>query len=274
MLPKLISWPIPIHSYGLMIAIAFLVAVPLMKRDAKKAGIDPNVMHDMSFWGLLLGILGTRILHIVMFPSHYSWGDPVGWIALWNGGLVFQGGPPVVIIFCFFYLKKKGQPTWKTGDVIFPYLALGHAFGRMGCFLNGCCHGAPTDVPWGTSFPKGSPAQLMFEELTQKNGWSCAVHPTQLYSVIALVSLCLFLLFLRNKWHPFDGFTMPVYFCLYSMYRFSVEFLRGDGEVRAWNHLSQQQLICILFFVIGLIMFFIMRSMLRGHAIEEVSEDC
>lgn len=265
MLPKLIEWPVPIHCYGLLIAMAFLICVPLMKRDAKKAGIDPNVINDMAFWGLLLGILGTRILYICQFPESFSWTKPWQWFAIWKGGLTFQGGPPVVAVFCYFYLTKKGQPTWSTADVIFPYLALGHAFGRTGCFLNGCCYGLATNKPWGVSFPPDSYAARQVGHLSNDvAAWSVHVHPTQLYSITALVSLCLFLLFLRKKWNPFGGFTMPVYFILYSLYRFFVEFIRGDDNPKGWGDLSQQQVICLGTIAIGVVMFAIMWFFLRG----------
>jgi len=259
-----------------MIALGFLAALFFIKRDAARSGIDVAVVTDMTFWGLLIGIAGTRLLHIIMFPDYYSWRDPVGWIALWRGGLVFQGGPPLVAVFCYFYLRHYKQPIWKTADIIFPYVALGHAFGRMGCFLKGCCYGARTDLPWGVRFPRvpadlsvyptDSPAFLdharSYPEVSISSDlWSLPVHPTQLYSVVALIALCLVLLLLRKKWHPFYGFTMPVYFVFYSTYRFFVEFVRADHNPNHFgDSFSDQQVFCLVTIVVGILMFFVMKK--------------
>ena len=92
MLPVLFRiGPVPINSYGLMIATGFLVALYFILRDARKAGLDEKAISDAAFFVLPIGILGTRSLHIVMYPETYSWSDPVGWFAIWRGGLVFQG---------------------------------------------------------------------------------------------------------------------------------------------------------------------------------------
>lgn len=253
--------PITIRGYGLMIALGFLTALFLAQRDAKKRGIDANVIADTAFWALLMGLAGTRVLHIAMYPQDYSWHDPVGWVAIWRGGLVFQGGPPAAILFCYYYLRTKQVDPWKVADLAFPYLALGHAMGRIGCFLNGCCYGTRTSLPWGCSFPPGSPAhQEQYGSLAaMTSDWSFRVHPTQLYEAMALVGICLLLLFLRRKWHPFDGFTMPVYFILYSTWRFFVEFIRGDRNPVHFAPLTDQQVLCLAFIALGIGLFLALR---------------
>lgn len=85
--------PVPIHTYGFMMAVAFLVCVYLMQRDAIKVGLDPKVFADTALYSLPLGILGARLAFIMMYPGEFSLSDPIGWIALWRGGLVFQGAP-------------------------------------------------------------------------------------------------------------------------------------------------------------------------------------
>ncbi len=277
MLPILFKiGPIPIHSYGLMIAIGFLTAIYLVQRDAVKAGLDPKVFADGAFWVLPLGIAGTRLLHIVMFPEGYSWGDPLGWIAVWRGGLVFQGGPPVAIVFIWFYLKKKNVSFWKASDIVVPYLAMAHGLGRVGCFLNGCCYGAPSDlpwafpyrrVPWDISLPAtGSPAYLdhlrRFPDMTPMDHWSHAIHPTQLYGVVGLLMLCGILLYLRKHWNPFDGFLLPTYFVIYGIGRFVVEFFRGDHNPTHVLDLSDQQIFSVAFALGSVVLFAIMRRYL------------
>ena len=275
MLPTLFKiGPLEIHTYGLMIAIGFLAALHFSQRDGAKAGMDPGAISTMAFWGLLFGILGTRLLHIILYPEGYSWTDPIGWIAIWRGGLVFQGALPGAFVYLIYACRKYKIPFWKLGDVAIPYLALAHGFGRVGCFMNGCCYGMRTNLPWGIRFPRvswglsqpatGSPAYLdhcqRFSELsTTVDHWSYPVQPTQLYGVAGLLALCFILLYLRKHWHPFTGFIMPVYFILYGVGRFFVEFLRGDHNPTVFGTISAQQVLSIASVIVGIVLFLILR---------------
>jgi phosphatidylglycerol:prolipoprotein diacylglycerol transferase len=275
MIPVLLELgPFKIHSYGLMIAIGFLTSLYFIQRDAKKVGIDPIRFSNMAYIALPLGIAGTRLAHIIMFPESYSWSDPIGWIAVWKGGLVFQGGPPVAMIFVYFYLKKHKISFWKAADVIMPYLALGHAFGRVGCFLNGCCFGKVTDVPWAITYPKhmneeglitGSDAFkahiVDFSDITIASTHSHPIHPAQLYAVFGLMLLCGTLLYLRKHWHPFVGFTFPMYFIIYGVHRAIIEHFRGDSNPVHILNLTDQQVFGLLFSLLGVALFFILRNL-------------
>jgi phosphatidylglycerol:prolipoprotein diacylglycerol transferase len=262
--------PVTIHSYGLMIAIGFLVTLRLTQRDAERSGVDPQVIGTLALWGLVFGIVGARLLHILMYPEGYGWSDPVGWIAIWRGGLVFQGALPAGAVYIAYGCRRYKLPFWRIADLTMPYFALAHAFGRIGCFLNGCCYGVRTDLPWGIRFPRvpwdvsqpatGSPAY--YDHCQRYSGlsmntdhWSYPVHPTQLYGVAGLVALCLILLYLRKHWHPFDGVLMPIYLMFYGTGRFFVEFLRGDHNPMVFGFLSEQQLISVLYGAIGIVLF-------------------
>ncbi|HEO72475.1 MAG TPA: prolipoprotein diacylglyceryl transferase [Candidatus Hydrogenedentes bacterium] len=270
MFPTLLKvGPVTFHSYGLMIAVGFLAAFTMVKRDARKQGIDPQFANEMWLWALLWGIAGTRILHIIMFPDAYSWKDPLGWIAIWRGGLVFQGALPPAILYGWYYARKHEMRFWTLVDLIVPYIPLAHAFGRVGCFLNGCCYGKRTELPWGISFPRvpwnlsvsptGSPAYLdhcrRFALSHASDHWSYPVHPTQLYSVAALLCICATVVLIRDKWHPFAGVSMPAYFTLYGAFRFFVEFLRGDHNPTHFGAFSDQQVFSLLLVAGGLILF-------------------
>lgn len=277
MLPELLRiGPIPIRSYGLMIAVGFLVTMYFTQRDARKFGLEPQVLLDCAFYALPLGILGTRILYILMFPEYFSWRDPVKWIAVWEGGLVFQGAVPVVVVFVWFYLKRHGVDFWKACDVVFPYIALGHGFGRIGCFLYGCCYGKPTDVPWAIPARRvpwdvnepvtGSPAFIehlgMFPDVTVASHWSHPIHPTQLYEAAGLWAMCGVMLLLRKHWRPYVGFTMPAYFVIYSALRFVIEEYRGDNAIvldLGIIDLTTQQVFSAGFAVFGVILYFILK---------------
>jgi len=271
--------PIPIRTYGLMIAIGFLTALFFIQREAKKKGIDPEVISNAAFWALLLGIAGTRVLHIMMFPAQYSWTDPVGWIALWQGGLVFQGGPPVVMVFLYFYFKKYAINFWQVADITAPFLALGHGIGRLGCFAYGCCYGKPTDSFLGTAFPRyprdpalaleGSPAyieHLYSHQIAEGSLWSLPVHPTQLYSFAGLVLIGVLLYLIKRKWQPFYGSILSLYFVFYGIFRFIVEFYRGDRNPTHFGALSDQQVFCFVFIALGVGLFLWLRHRNRRLA--------
>lgn len=264
--------PFPLHSYGLMVAIAFLIVLHFIQRDAKKAGHDPKIFADLAFVVLPLGIIGARITHIVMFPEYYSLQDPLGWFAVWNGGLVFQGCPPIAIVYAVWYLRRHNISFWEAADIIIPYLPLGHAIGRIGCLLYGCCFGAPTDSSWSIQFPRiisdnkitGSPAYLdhlgRYQEITRESTHSLAVHPTQVYSFIGLMIIFVCILALRKYWKPFHGFTLPIYLMIYGLFRFWVEGLRGDHNPVAAFDLSTQQWFSLVGALLGLIFFFGLRK--------------
>ncbi|MCH8203587.1 MAG: prolipoprotein diacylglyceryl transferase [Candidatus Hydrogenedentes bacterium] len=272
--------PLKINSYGLMIAVGFLTGLYFVQRDAVKRGMPPKVFADMAFILLPLGIAGTRLAHIIMYPEFYSWDDPIGWIAIWRGGLVFQGGLPVALAFVYYWFKKHDIPFWKGCDVMFPYLPMAHGFGRVGCFLKGCCYGLPTDVPWAIPARRdpwnlsepvtGSPAFIehlsRFSDVTVQSHWSHPIHPTQIYSFAGLLVICGILLVLRRYWNPFTGFTVPAYLILYGSFRFIVEFYRGDHNPVHLFGLSDQQVFSIVFAVFGLGLFAFLRIRARDAA--------
>lgn len=252
--------PVSLHMYGLSIALGFLLVLWLMQRDAAKLGISGDDIASMAFGVLFWGALGTRVLHIIMFPQDYSWNDPIGWIAVWNGGLVFQGAIPAGILYAWLALRKRKIPFWIMPEIVLPYVPIAQAFGRMGCFFNGCCHGVVTAVPWGLSFPAGSPPAARYPD-PLGTGWSLPVHPTQLYSVLLLLGMSAFMLLIRSRWRPFAGYMFPLYFILYGIKRFIVECFRGDGNPTSLGLgvLSNQQVFCIAFIVFGGALFVYMR---------------
>ena len=271
--------PLPVHSYGLMLALGFLAGLFLARRDAPKYGLDPDKIADAAFWVLLLAIAGTRVAFIMMFPEDFSWRDPLGWFAIWKGGLVFQGAIPPAIVFIYYWTRKHNMPFWTVADLAVPCLALGHAIGRLGCFLNGCCYGARTEVPWGISFPRvpfdttksytGSPA---FMDHVHRFGldpavdqWSYHVHPTQLYSSVGLLFLCILLITLRKYCRPFHGSTACYYFIFYGIGRFGIEMLRDDGNPVHLFGLTDQQNMALAASVAGIILWIVLSGMKKRH---------
>ena len=232
--------PIPIHTYGFMIAIGFICAMSLVKRLAARAGLDPERMMDLSFWCLVMGFAGCRVLFIItQLPQFLA--DPLAVFRVWEGGLVFFGGPLVAVPFGIWYTRKYKMSFINAMDCILPGLVLGHMFGRFGCLGAGCCYGKPTEMPWGIR---------LNSELVDASMRGIPLHPTQLYEASALFILLLGLLWVF-KHRKFQGQVSLTYFMAYPIIRSIIEIYRGD-TVRGFviqDVLSTSQFISILVFL-------------------------
>ena len=245
MLPLLFKiGPFPVHTYGLLIAIGFLVAVSTIRRLSSRNGLDPNQMADFAFWLMVVGFLGARVLFVVTRWQDYA-ADPLAILRVWEGGLVFFGGPLAGIPFGLWLMKKKGISGWKAIDVFLPGVTIAHAFGRLGCVAAGCCYGRPTSLPWGIRFNS---------ELVDVSHRGIPLHPVQLYESAALAVLFagLWWLFPRRK---FDGQVGLTYLLVYPILRSILEEFRGDS-VRGFvidGVLSTSQFISVMVFITALV---------------------
>ncbi len=239
--------PFPIHTYGFLVAIGFLTAVSVFKKLALRSKLDVEKILDLSFWGLLVGFLGARTLYVITrFSSFLT--DPVAIFKIWEGGLVFWGGPIAVIPFVIFYARKNRLALWKTLDVLTPGLVIAHAFGRLGCLAAGCCYGKPTESVFGIR---------LYSELVEPFLHGVPLHPTQLYEASALF-LLFFGLLIIFKYKKFDGQVALSYLLSYPMIRSFIEIFRGD-QVRGFvidEVLSTSQFISILIFIVSVVVLF------------------
>ncbi len=236
--------PIPIRLYGLMIGIGFLGGIWLASRRARKEGIDPDRIMDMGVYLLLAAIVGSRLLYGMVNWQEFQ-ARPLEIFAIWKGGLVFYGGLIAAAATGIWYVRKHGLPLWRTADLMAPYIALGHAFGRLGCFFAGCCHGAPTATQLGITY--SDPRSLA--------PLGVPLYPTQLFEAGGeLMNFLLLLTLYRHR--TFDGQVFWLYPALYAMLRFVVEFFRGDAARGLWFNglISTSQIIAILMFFGSLFM--------------------
>lgn len=260
MKPVLINIPIPftditipIASYGVMLAISFLVGIYIASKNWEKLGYDPEFVVNTSIWGMIFVLVGARLFYTVQNHSEYfSLTYPskiLNVFKVWEGGLVFYGGLIGGVIGTIIYVRKKGQPVLDFLDSIAPSIGLGHFFTRIGCFLNGCCYGRPTDLPWGVKFPPGSnPARH----------YTGHIHPTQLYESLSGIVLFTILYFLfKNR--KFKGQVFFSYLLMYSVIRFTIEFFRGDSIRGVYGPLSTSQWIGVIIFPFALFFLYYLR---------------
>ncbi|MCX8012574.1 MAG: prolipoprotein diacylglyceryl transferase, partial [Desulfobacterota bacterium] len=138
--------PVTIYTYGVFVALGLLIGVILAQKQAKRAGLNPEDFHDLIFYSILGGIIGSRIFYVIQNFSSYK-DNLFGIVKIWEGGLIFQGGFIVAVAVAWVLIKKKKLSFWKSFDVLAPYLAFGQAIGRIGCFFAGCCYGRCTNLP-------------------------------------------------------------------------------------------------------------------------------
>ncbi len=226
---------LPIRGYGLMVAIAFLVATYVAARRAEKKGISSQIIFDMGLYILVSAMLGARIFHALQHLDTYdSFWDV---LKLWQGGLAYYGGFMLALVVSILYARKKKLPTGTILDIFGPSLILGVGIARIGCFLAGCCFGKPTSLPWGVTFPEGS--LPWFELGLQK------IHPTQLYSVLSL--LCIFtILMIIQKHMKFSGQLFLFCVIMYSVHRFLIDFLRYYAPEERMGTLATSQVMSII----------------------------
>lgn len=239
-----------LYSYGFLIAIGFLLSLWFMTYEAKRLKENSDRFIDISFYLLITGIIGSRIVHVLVDdPAYYSQ-NPTDIIKIWQGGLTFYGGLIPAIPLGIYLIKKYNLPLWKSADIFGASLPIGMAFGRMGCFSAGCCYGKETDLPFGITFTN--------PESLAKLG--IPLHPTQIYEASGDILIFGILFFLRKK-KKFNGQIFWTFTLLYSILRFFVELYRGDKRGYFFNDLlSTSQVIGIPLVLLSIIMLYNLRK--------------
>lgn len=216
--------PITIYSYGFMLMLAFLAGTLVATRVARRRGIPGDVVLDLVAYLLIAALIGARVLYVAL-PENWSYfQNNLGEIGkIWTGGLSFHGGLLGGVLAGAWFCRRRQLPFLLMADILMPSLALGYAIGRLGCFLNGCCYGAPTDLPWA----------FRFHDPPVTGPLTAPSHPTQIYA--SLINLGIFALLwglAMRKTRP--GQVFFAYLALYAVYRFGIEFLRKGYTAREW----------------------------------------
>lgn len=223
-------WGRPIHVYGLMAALGLIAAMIhwswLGRRQNRPAGLGA----DLAIWMTVGGLLGARAAYVIAHWTYFAsnlWEIP----RIDHGGLIYYGGLLGGTAGCLLLVRSRGMKLWEIGDFACTGLPLAQAFGRIGCFFNGCCYGQETSFKLS-----------VFAEGAQR-------HPVQLYeSAICLAIYAALLAHTARKRPP--GTTLALYLVLYPPARFLLEFLRGDSRMMGPG-LNAAQIVSLVLLAVG-----------------------
>ncbi len=244
--------PLTIHSYGLFLAIAFLVGMRIAVHYAKRERIDPSTITDLVVYIFLSALLGAKLLLVVVDFDYYSQ-DWSRLFSIYQVGGVYYGGFILAFLVSLWFIRRKKMNFWQTADVMVMGIALGQIFGRLGCFFAGCCWGKPAPgFPLAVIFTRPEAAEQVGTPL------NIPLHAAQLYEALPMILVFSALVYSYNH-RRFIGQQLSLYLLMYSVLRFSVEFYRADprGSIGLF---STSQVISIIAFVAGLVIYFIRRD--------------
>lgn len=274
----------PIPSYFTALVLGFALATYVGTRWATRSGLDREAVIDLGLFSLIAGVAGARIMHVI--ADGYFWdyvhlctdhtqvvwqitrqectdvggvwvaargicqpseADCFAWARFWNGGLTYYGGLIGAAGFAWWFLKRERFPFLKAADMAGMVIPIGLFFGRLGCFLGGCCFGIRTEHPIGVVFPEWSPAsRQQHRDGLLEHPWleSLSVHPTQLYEAIGCLAISALLIAWVHPRKRFDGQIFLLFLALYSALRFLLEYWRADDRGGVLG-LSTSQLISL-----------------------------
>jgi phosphatidylglycerol:prolipoprotein diacylglycerol transferase len=248
MFPKLLSFhSFVLPTYGLLVAAGFVAGLAVAVHLAQREGLPKDQIYNLGIYIALAGMIGAK-LFLLFQDREYYWEHPreIFSLSTLQSGGIFYGGLLTAIAVAMWYARRSRIPFLKMADAFSPGIALGHAFGRLGCFAAGCCWGNPTSLPWGVTFTNSYSNEVVGVPL------GIPLHPTQLYEAAAEAAIfaALYLGYRRKR---FDGQILGWYLLLYPTARFLVEFLRSHvGEAVLWGGaISDAQAISLLLILLG-----------------------
>lgn len=235
-----------IHWYGVFVAAGFLAGLWTAGRRGLIYGLSPDKTADLGPWIIIGALIGARTLYVVTYwDDDFAGKNFLNVFRIRQGGLVFYGGFIGAVLSTILYTRIKSVPLWKVADALAPSIALGHAFGRLGCLMTGCCYGKVCALPWAIEFPK--------DHISHPH----SVHPTQIYESGLNLALYLSLAFFYRR-KRFEGQVFAVYLMSYAILRAFVEMFRGDyADQNFTGLLTPGQQVSIGIFVAGAALYII-----------------
>jgi phosphatidylglycerol---prolipoprotein diacylglyceryl transferase len=256
--PRLWATPyFTLHTFGVLFAVAFLVALWWVVRAARRDALRPNLLMSLGLWAIVGGILGAKLLLVLRtLPEYLSQPSQLWSLSFVETAGDFYGGFLGALVACVIYFWLHPElPACRAADLCAPAIALGQAIGRIGCFMAGDDYGSPANVPWSVTFTDPEAARVGGAPL------GVPLHPVQLYESLVCFALFLFLWRLSRR-KQFEGEIILTYALLYAVARFLLEYFRGDAD-RGFvfgGALSTSQLIALLLFAASITLLVIRRS--------------
>jgi phosphatidylglycerol:prolipoprotein diacylglycerol transferase len=213
----------PVYSYGVLLAVAYLVALQLAVVRARRQGLDGTKVMDLGIYLIIAALVGAKLM-LVVVDFDYFRSQPRELLSLVRAGGVFYGGLLAALGVAILLVRRYRLRIWTTADLFAPGIALGHVVGRLGCLMAGCCYGTPTTMPWGITFTNPLAASNVGTPL------GIPLHPTQLYDAGAELLILIVLVATERRGKPFEGRTFWLYMLFYGVSRFIIEFYRGDDR--------------------------------------------
>lgn len=262
MLPELFQFgPFHLRSFGVMLALAFLAGTWIALREARRRGLDESHLLNLVLVILVASIVGARGMYAVTHTAEFD-GRPLAVFAIWEGGLTLYGGLVLGTASGFLAMARMRLPFGPTSDALTPGVALGAGVARIGCFLNGCCYGVPTTLPWGVHFPPDSFAGLEFG--------NAAVHPSQIYFAIAGLALFGITWALRKRFEV-PGTLFWLFILLFSLVRVFLDMTRAyepESIVATWGTVAihESQVVSLALALFSTLMILRLRRLAPAHA--------
>ena len=256
--PRLLTTPFfTVHTFGALLAAAYLAALWWLLRGARRSKLDPEIVTSLGTWAIVGAILGAKTLLFVRSAIDDPGAVTDVWPLVTSAGDFYGGFIGGLIASALFFWRHPGVRFWQIADLCAPAIALGQAIGRIGCFMAGDDFGRPANVPWAVTFTDPDAASIGGAPL------GVPLHPVQLYESVICFALFLLLVRLGQRKHR-DGDIIIAYTALYAAVRFVLEFFRGDADrgfvFGGW--LSTSQFIGIVMFAIAAVVFLTRRRRL------------
>jgi phosphatidylglycerol:prolipoprotein diacylglycerol transferase len=214
--------PLTMPTYGLILILGFMAGLWFVARESRRLGLDPAAMTDLAIYVLIGGLVGAKLLLLVVDFRFYLQ-NPGELLSILRSGGVFYGGLLGGLGVGAWYIWKHNLALWQTADVLAPALVLGQAIGRFACLAAGCCWGRPTQVAWAVTF------RDIYAFRTVGTPVDTPLHPSQIYESFAAAAIFVVLVWLAPR-KRFHGQVALGYFVLYSAARFGLEYYRGDAS--------------------------------------------
>jgi len=222
--PRLLTTPFfTVHTFGVLLAAAYLAALWWLMRGARRSNIDPDSVMSLGMWAIVGALVGAKLLLLLRSIGDFRATASELWSFVTSAGDFYGGFIGALVASAAFFRRHRTLPFWRIADLCAPAIALGQAIGRIGCLMAGDDFGGPTTLPWAVTFTDPDAAAIGGAPL------GVPLHPVQVYE--SVVCLVLFAVLARLERHKHvDGDIIVAYTALYAIARFILEFFRGDAD--------------------------------------------